>query len=66
MVATFAFAVRNVAGERYEDVGAIGGCFPPPPPAPPTRLCVPFAPTAFVYPAATRSYEVGLVLEWRP
>ncbi len=57
--ATFQFAVRNVAGKRYDDVGAIGTCFPP-------RLCEPFARTAFFYPAPTRTWEVGLALEWRP
>jgi outer membrane receptor protein involved in Fe transport len=64
--ATLSLGLRNATGTRYEEVGAIQTCFPPPPPESPTRLCAPFAPTAFVYPAATRTYEVGLVLEWRP
>jgi iron complex outermembrane receptor protein len=60
--ATLQFAVRNVAGQRYDDVGAIGTC-----PGPPTaRLCEAGARTAFFYPAPTRTWEVGLALEWRP
>ncbi len=53
------FAVRNVTGERYQDVGAIGTCFPP-------RLCAPFSRTAFVYPAPTRTFELGVVVELQP
>jgi len=62
LVASLAFAVRNVAGQRYEDVGAIGTC-PPPPTA---RLCDAGTRSAFLYPAPTRTWEVGLGLEWRP
>jgi outer membrane receptor protein involved in Fe transport len=62
LAASFVFAVRNVAGQRYDDVGAIGTC--PPPSF--GRLCDTDARTAFFYPAPTRTWEVGLSLEWRP
>jgi outer membrane receptor protein involved in Fe transport len=50
VAATLSFVVRNAAGERYSD---FGGC---------RFLCLDYA----VYPAATRTYEVGLLVELRP
>jgi len=55
--ATLSFAVRNATGERYEDFGARSDL---------DRNGAPIPPTAFVNPAATRTYEVGVVVELRP
>jgi iron complex outermembrane receptor protein len=57
VAATLSFAVRNVTGERYEDYANCRGC--------PLRPFFP-VPEAVVYPAARRSYEVGLLVELRP
>jgi iron complex outermembrane receptor protein len=55
--ATFSFAVRNATGEHYEGYAACGCLLPLPPGIPPG--------VAF-YPAATRTYEVGVRIELAP
>jgi outer membrane receptor protein involved in Fe transport len=53
--ATLTFAVHNATGERYNDLGACN-CL--------NSFGSPL--TELLYPAATRSYEVGVVLEVDP
>jgi outer membrane receptor protein involved in Fe transport len=55
--ATFSFAVRNATGERYDGYG-VCGCLQPLPPGIP--------PGVSFYPAATRTYEVGVLVELGP
>jgi len=53
--ATLSFGVRNVTGEEYEDFGACRSC-----------LSSFGLPVAVVSPAATRTWELGVVIEARP